>query len=504
MDLWPVRKRFWDQIAIRKFRANRPAVIPVPSDDGQSINAVSLASQFPGIPIPNIRVADHVPADEASTLKYYFYEFQVAMYGALAPMQPGLPSIDSNPQKALAEAYTTAHRRCFPAPVMPEEYQSAVDLGSLAVAGPYACYIERSPEGGYQWDLRRLARYEHHDGLRSCGMRTLFRVNEPARKLEAVQIDCELGSYKPGASNWELATKIALCAVTTHLSLVRHFNWVHLAAGGPFAIATRNCLPANHPLRRLLWPHMFGTQYSNQIVTKGQMAKGGDFETIFSFTHAGMCKLFEESYEEYDITVLHPARDGASRGIRNAGFDTPALVNREAHFDVMCAHARHYLGLYYASDSELRKDASFVAWTDALGRMIPNGISKLLGDEIKIESAVQLIAAFIYMATVEHEILGTGLWNYQMWSHIQPVRVYKNGQREPIDVYQRLVNANFNLNVSRARLLQDFSYLALDTRGAAAFRKFKEELEALQVRLEKEPFAHWKIYPQILEANINA
>jgi arachidonate 15-lipoxygenase len=504
MDLWPIRKRFWNQVAIRKFRANRPAVIPLPSDEGRSINAVSLASQFPGIPIPNIRVADHVPADEASRLKYYFYEFQVAMYGALDPMQPGLPSIDSDPENALAEAYTTAHRRCFPAPVIPEEYRSAVDLGSLAVAGPYACYIERSPEGGYQWDLRRLGRYEHHDGLRSCGMRTLFRVNEPARNLEAVQIDCELGSCKPGDSNWELATKIALCAVTTHLSLVRHFNWVHLAAGGPLAIATRNCLPASHPLRRLLWPQMFGTQFSNQIVTKGQMAKGGDFETIFSLTHAGMCKLFEESYEEYDITVLHPARDGASRGINNAGFDTPALVNREAHFDVMWAHARHYLGLYYASDSELRKDASFVAWTDALGRMIPNGISKLLGDEITIDGAVQLIAAFIYMATVEHEILGTGLWNYQMWSHIQPVRIYKNGQREPIDVYQRLVNANFNLNVSRARLLQDFSYLALDARGAAAFRKFKEELEALQVGLEKEPFAHWKIYPQILEANINA
>ena len=104
MDLWPIRKRFWNQIAIRKFSANRPAVIPVPSDEGRSINAVSLASQFPGIPIPNIRVADHVPADEASTLKYYFYEFQVAMYGALAPTQPGLPSIDSDPQKALAEA----------------------------------------------------------------------------------------------------------------------------------------------------------------------------------------------------------------------------------------------------------------------------------------------------------------------------------------------------------------------------------------------------------------
>jgi hypothetical protein len=500
----PLRTSFWNQIAIRKFLANRPAVIPQPTDNGRVIQTVSFASQFPEIPISNIQVADHVPADEASQLKYYFYEFQVGMYSLFPPMQPGLPSIDADPQRALDDAYTAAHRRCFPAPVLPQEYQGMVDLGSIAVASPYACYIERAPEGGYHWDLRQLANYEHHEGLRSLGVRVFFRLVEAARRLEAVQIDCELGSCKPGSPDWEAAKKIALCAVTTHVSLVRHFNWVHLAAGGPFAIATRNCLRASHPLRRLLWPHLFGTQYTNQLVTKGQMAKGGDFETIFSFTHSGMCKLFEESYEQYDVTVLDPGRDAERRGIKDAGFDTPALANRQAHFDLMYAHALNYLNLYYGSDGALRADASVVSWTEALDRIVPNGIRALLGNEVNLEGTARLIAAFIYMATVEHEILGTGLWNYQLWTHVQPVRVYKNGQREPIDVYQRLVNANFNLNVSRAPLLQDFSYLALDEKGAGAFRKFKDDLESLQARLEKEPFAHWKLYPNILEANINA
>jgi arachidonate 15-lipoxygenase len=49
---------------------------------------------------------------------------------------------------------------------------------------------------------------------------------------------------------------------------------------------------------------MFGTQYSNELVTKGLMAPGGDFDSIFSLTHRGMCTLFQESYEEYDLTVL--------------------------------------------------------------------------------------------------------------------------------------------------------------------------------------------------------
>ena len=502
--MWEIRRSFWRRLALFKFSNNKPAIIPVPRDDGEKINAVSMASQFRGIPIPNIRVADRVPADEAQRAKFYFYEFQVAMYRLLSPMQHGMPPVNADPHAALNQAYDDEYRKLFPKPQLPPEYQPQIELGRIAVASPYACYVERTPEGAYQWDLRILDQYEHHKGLRSIGARVLFRLNEAARRLEATQIDCDLGVCKPGDANWEQAQRIALCAATTHVSLVRHFNGVHLAAGGPFAIATRNSLPAAHPLRRLLWPHMYGTQYSNQVVTKGQMAKGGDFETTFSFTHAGMCKLFGDTYEQYDVTVLDPLRDAERRDIANGSFDTPALANRLELFNVMLAHAERYLRAYYDSDEALRADESFQNWLAELDRLVPNGVRRLCGDAVSIESAARLIAAFIYLATVEHEILGTGLWNYQLWTNVQPVRIYRNGQRETVDVYQRLVNANFNLNVRRARLMQDFGYLALNRKGADAFRTFRYELQLLQSRMEQEPFAHWKIYPNILEANINA
>lgn len=502
--MWTVRKAVWNKLAVLKLGANKPVRIPVPQDDGRTLGAVSLASQFPRIPVANVLVGDHVPDDEASAIKSRFYDLQVGLYGGLSPMEPGLPAIDADPHKALDEAYTPAHRKCLPAPVLPPEYQGPVDLGSLAVAGPYACYVERAPEGGFQWDLRRLARHEHHQGLRSLGVRVLFNVNAGARRLEAARIESELGTNVPGDASWSLATRLALCAATTDVSLVRHFNWVHLAAGGLLAIATRSCLPAAHPLRRLLWPHMFGTQFSNELVTKGQMSPGGEFDSIFSFTHRGMCGLFTETWPAYHITGLDPHRDAERRGIAGADFDTPALANRAAHFDVMHAHARRYLALYYASDAALRGDHAVAAWAETLERTVPGGIRPLVGDVLTVVSLARLVAAFIYMGTVEHEILGTGLWNYQMWTHVQPVRVYRSGQREPLDVYQRLVNANFNLHVRRAPLLQDFGYLALDAAGAEAFGLFKRELEALQRRLEAEPAAAWKVSPAILEANINA
>src|SRR3712207_8261703 len=60
--------------------------------------------------------------------------------------------------------------------------QPQIDLGRIAVASPYACYVEHTPAGDYQWDLRMLDRYEHHKGLRSIGAHVRFRLNEADRK----------------------------------------------------------------------------------------------------------------------------------------------------------------------------------------------------------------------------------------------------------------------------------------------------------------------------------
>jgi arachidonate 15-lipoxygenase len=404
---------------------------------------------------------------------------------------------------AVSSAYDQGHRKCLPSPVLPEEYQGPIDLGYLAVAGPYSCYLQRASDGGYEWDLRELDDYECHQGLRTLGVRVLFEVDEAVRRLVPVEIDCELGRCTPVQPGWELAQKIALCAATTHLSLVRHFNGIHLALVAQFAIATRNILPANHCVRRLLWPHVWGTHYSNELVMRVLMMKGGDFEETFSFTHAALCKLFADSYEKYDIRVIDPLIDADRRGILNGGFDLPALENRRAHLEVFRSHARRYLDLYYGSDQDLREDALLQKWVNELNRLVPGGVDRLLGDKLTIDGAARLIAAYIYVGTVEHEVLGTGLWNYQLWTQVQPVRVYQDGRREPIDVYQRLVNYNFILNVRRAPLLQDLSDLALDAEGAAAFSRFQADLYSLQARLESEDHAHWKMCPKILEVSVN-
>ena len=212
-----------------------------------------------------------------------------------------------------------------------------------------------------------------------------------------------------------------------HLSLVRHFNWVHLAGGAQLAIATRNSLPENHPLFRLLWPYIFGTLQSNDMVTRGQMAPGGDFETTFSFTFRGMCDLFDDTYEQYEHSVNDPETDGDRRQVRGQKFDTPTQQNLEDLFDVIHRFVRDYLEIFFPENAtgakDIRNDTATLAWLRELNTLLPNGVG-VDPEKFRWKDFARMLVGQLYLVTVQHEILGSFMWNYQLWTHRQPARIY--------------------------------------------------------------------------------
>ncbi len=507
---WSLRRGLWDLIAWFKFTVNKPLNIPEPPAKWARIEPKPMIEAIPEVPLRNVMVCPRasIPRDERSLVQTTFYRFQVWLYSAFSPMQAGLPPIDADPQVALKRAFNGLRRTRFRAPELPAEYLGTPDLGSLAVRGPYACYTKRVDDATWEWDLLVLNNYEHHPGLLKIGSRVLFRLDPLRRALQADSIECALGTIMPTDPEWGRACKVVLCAASTHLSLVRHFNWVHLAGGAQLAIATRNRLSAGHPLCRLLWPYIYGTQQSNDMVTRGQMARGGDFETTFSFTFDGMCRLFDETYLAYPHLVNDPEADGDARAVRGAVFDTPTQANLEALFDVIHRFVCNYLQIYCPRNaaigaSAVHNDTETLAWLEELNARVPNGVG-VTPNDVTWDKLARLLAAQLYVVTVQHEILGSHLWDYQLWTHRQPARVYLDFRREPLDVYQRLVNANYNLNVHRRALMDDFNRVALDDRARAAMLLFQSELAALQAAMDSQPGAVWRLYPRDLKVNINA
>ncbi len=499
--LWLVRRGFWNGLFVLKFHGQKPAVIPPGDDDGRPARLVPFRTKYPDIPIEGVVVADHIPTDEVEKPKQVFTRIQHALVRWFSPMQEGLPPISSDAAAALDAAYTPAHRRCFPIPQRPQEN----GLGALAVASPYASYLEATGAGTFRWDLGSLAAFECHPGLVELGAVVDFTVEGGTGDLAPVRIETALGVAQPGTSGWDDAVRMAMCSITSHASMVRHFNWLHLTAVPPLETVTRNRLPLAHPVRRLLWAHVFGTHGGNDLVTEIIMSKGGEFDAIFSLTHRGICQLFEATTGEFDLAAINPLLDASRRGVTEIGVATPAYDNWSGLYQVFLGHARRYLELYYASEDDLANDQALGAWIEDLDQRLPHGVRSVLGEGVTMAGAASLLATIVYLATVEHEITGSGLWDYQLWNDTSPVRLYQDGRDLPVDVYQRLVNANLNLNVHRTMLLDDaLPGLAVDQAGAWAFRELQQDLLGFQARLDRTSPAPWRMEPRRLKANINA
>lgn len=489
---------------VAKYRGNKPAKIPLPEDAQPMIRLIPLKTIYPSVDVANLLVADHVPVDEKSYLKRFAVNVQLAMNRRFSQMQPSLPSISEDPYIAIKEAFTTRHNKCFRSPQRPADLDSqdmSMVLGALAVRGPFSGYLEKRG-GELVWDLLALNKYEVHSGLRKIGARVTFE--DDGGILRAVMIETDQGTCSAEDSAWSDATRVALCAVSTHTTLIRHFNWVHLVAGGPIAVATRNRLEGRHPVRRLLWPHLFGTQYSNDLVIEPQMRKDGDFPCIFSFTHRGMCNLFSDTADGFRFTMLDPARDASRRNVNKLPFQQDTQENLEELFAVILNHTDRYIQHVYATNDVIGSDAPLMSWIKEVDRLIPGGVDDLFRDKDKVHGLSNLAACIIYLGCVQHELMGTYLWDYQLWTDVIPARIYKNGRREPLDVYQRMVNANFILNVNRTPLTENFSYMGLDADQRHLFDQFQAALLKLDNTMKGRPSAVWRIQPSVLEANINA
>lgn len=529
---WTVRRSVWNRIVTLKFATNARLNVTRLSKDPEPLSMVPLTQIFPNITIENVLIADRIPADEQyprvrAFFRHRLSRFFMRLYSVLSPMQPGLPSIDANPRAAFDQVYTARHRRAVEQaalrnkipiqevlmpPALPLALEGTPDLGLLAVQGPFSGYLTKSVEPNlFEWDLRLLDGYQTRPGLYRLGVRVRFAIDQETRRLHPVTIESELGRSTPTDANWATARQIALCAVSTHTSLVRHWNWVHLIGGEYLSIMTRNAFPEYHPMCRLLWAHLFGTQASNRLCTESQLVPEGDFEAVFSYPGHEMYRLFRETVRGFTVQAWDPESYAQTRGILQAGFDTPTESNLHAIYEVMRRHTARYVALYYESDQAVQADRHVCRWLEDLNRRLPNGIPITPGGATR-GSLARFAASCIYLASVHHDLLGSFLWNYQVWTHAIPCRVYKDGGRDPLDVYQRLVNTNFMLNASRTPLLTDLTPLALyesahperQSRAVEAFRSFIRELQELQLAMEGEGWAPWKVYPAMLEVNINA
>ena len=502
-----MRRSFWTRWHALRFGLNKPLAYGTPDPDRTGIGTRPLGEIHREIPLRSVVAFDRLPVDESGLGMRVLVGLGLFLNRAVPPMKGGLPEIDDDIEKAIEEAVPPRYRRSFRAPVLPDAYagSSTPDLAELAVRSPYSVFLERGDDGDLCWDFRMLGGFEHHDGLCPLGVRVTFASDGTSGGLEATEIESDaFGSVRPDAYAWSESSRLAVCAASTHMALTRHYNYIHLVGGDHWAVATRNHLQPNHPLFRLLWPSISHSLYTNRATARTQLLPDGDFVNVYSFTHAGLMAYYDAMYERYDVRITDPDADWTRRGLDDATFARPSHHNLLELSTVMNDHAKRYIDAYFPSDDALRADPAVGAWMAELDELIPNGIAPLAGDELTRDGLARLVAGHIYEGSVIHDLAGTTLWDYQLWADRNPPRMYADGSRIPVDVYQRTIDNNFALQIKRAGLLADYGSVALDTTGRELFSRLHAECAALQERYDRTPAGPWRMEPKNLEIGMNA
>ena len=495
---WQVRKTFWALawstiVALQRY----PRRAPVPRDE-KPLALISAPESYPDFKAPALVVPADVPDAEKSLMTDVAVQIIHLLQDVYPTITSHQPVASSDPKERLEEAYTIFHRLVRTPPRWhPDLVQATRDntlFAALAVGGPFAKLLERvSPDSErYVIDLSHMSNYPVRQGLCRLGSKLHFVASDGNLSFSGIEYENDL--ITPGSPRWEVANRIALAALMTHLTVWRQGMEYHAGGLAPVPVPTHN-MPAAHPLRRLLAAHMaqmLQANYSTHITLR---RSGWDARAL-SFEHETLLRYYDDGARAFDIRRLDVRADAERRNIPDT-LDYPYLPQAIQYWDVIESYVRAYVEHYYADDRSLQADAHAQTWFDALDRLITGGIRSYVPTLTK-SNLVKLCTLIIYSVSVAHT--ENSLWNY---APFMPTTVRKDGVGDSVGEVQMTLNFELLITSPMNPLVQDISHLALDRGAAEIMRGFQASLRKLQRDMENEPDRYWRLYPNDVEASVS-
>jgi len=498
------RRALWSLIVYMTYKTGKKNPIKAPTNE--KFDVVPFNELEPSIDIKHIHVTKQVPKAEQSKLKNILFAAIRWLNKTFGVNVDGAPSISKDHDTNISESFGGLFKKLMDAPVVPPEIAARPNdvLGAVALAGPYAAYVEKDGDepNAFKIDMRELAGFKVKDGLEPLGAVVRMSYDPATKQMNTTSIDYKGKTVTPGDAGWQTAQRASLASMSTHLTIVRHLVNTHMMVCGTFAGVTANTLDKDHPMRRMMHPHFHETLSTNNYKVMN-LIRGDDavFPKIFSYAPKDLHKVMDHYAESFDIRSMDPRKDAELRGMSGTGVEYPYLDNAGDLWDVIHKYTTSYVNQYYKSDEDVAKDPQLKAWFASLNEHVPNGVSGY-APTLNKESLANLCAMLIHTGAVEHENAGNITWNYATIMNHIPSLVPEGGGLPPMDVYQRALNTTVLTFLPLNLLTDDTSELALDADGAAVMKQFYADLDALQVEMDKEPFAYHKMYPKNLEVSV--
>lgn len=455
-----VYKQILSLLTLVAFRGQKVTPLDTPVDG--RVEVVPYSEAFPDLPVPGLFVPTAFPPGDHAGTRERRIAGQDKLLAVLQRVVPRTtPPVPADERAFVKAVYPRWFRKAWPVPpTVAPRLASAPDLlAELATTGPFGSYL-RASGSSYELDLSWMDPHPVAPGLLPVGGRAVLDVVDGALVTTSVTSQPAL-----------------LAALNEDLTTFRHNTSVHLTMLTSFAVASTNCLPGAHPVRRLLH-HCFNTVLIGNVeVATAQVAADGFSASIFSHEAPALLEMLTDHVGRFDFWDFEPTTQFARRRTRVTPFPYPYRDNVLALWEPTLDYVTAYVDLYYADDDAVAVDLSIRAWAAELERLLPNGIAF----EPTRDWLARFCATLIHVSTVEHDVLNNVVWNYSTLSWLVPTVVPASGelmdQRRAFDLIATIIGTWKPYNML---LSADIAKLALDEPAAEVMRSWITALDRVQ------------------------
>jgi hypothetical protein len=167
-------------------------------------------------------------------------------------------------------------------------------LSRLCFAGLAAHTLHRGPDGALHSDFLWLSGLPTRPGFEAYGARATFNDSGVL-----VGMTTNAGeALAPGDPGWDHAKWVFKASALVGVTLRDHLVGLHLLAANLLTSAAAERLSPDHPLRRLLKPHTYGTVTINRGASTYLLARRGLLHRAVGLTWDGILDGLEYSIKE--------------------------------------------------------------------------------------------------------------------------------------------------------------------------------------------------------------
>jgi arachidonate 15-lipoxygenase len=226
--------------------------------------------------------------------------------------------------------------------------------------------------------------------------------------------DCS-GADDPNGLKWRIAKYFVNVANAVHHESIAHLGDCHLTVE-PIVVATRRQLAEQHPLFKLLLPHLRFTININNDARHSLIIPGGVVATTVGPAIEDTWRMISEARRAWRWDDNTPDRVFRLRGLQ----DLPEFAFRDDTVLLWRAtekFVRSYLAFYYRSDADLLVDVELQRWINELASpklaafrgmdgLVATGDAAQPWAITSFEYLVKLVSYIVYLGGPQHASVG--------------------------------------------------------------------------------------------------